>query len=71
MHVFMRVQVAIYILGSACQVVVHGFMLACVCVCVFVYVCARVNVCAVINRNNLVDFRVKLSGSVKKLNWAI
>ena len=65
----MRVQVAIYILGTACQVVVHGFMLACVCVCLYVYV--RVNVCAVINRNNLVDFRVKLSGSVKKLNWAI
>ena len=45
--------------------------LVCVCVCLYVYVCARVNVCAVINRKNLVDFRVKLSGSVKKLNWAI
>ena len=45
MHALMRVQVAIYILGSACQVVVHGFMLACVCVCVFVCVCVCAREC--------------------------
>ena len=47
-------------------------MASCLLVCLYVHVCvARECVSAVINKKNLVDFRVKLSGSVKKLNWAI